>query len=86
MPRQAVYEFRAQSVRAAVASSKAYFVPASVVSICDSPAFSKTSEDRMVELNSDGLECARGVRTAFLFEAGMVVLAYGIWHFWHLAR
>jgi hypothetical protein len=40
----------------------------------------------MVELNSDGLECARGVRTAFLFEAGMALLAYGIWHFWHLAR
>jgi hypothetical protein len=40
----------------------------------------------MVELNSDGLECARGVGTAFLFEAGMALLAYGIWHIWHLAR
>jgi hypothetical protein len=59
---------------------------ASVVSISDSPAFSRTSEDQKVELNSDGLECARGIRAAFLLEACMVVLGYGVWHFWHLAR
>ena len=44
------------------------------------------SEDESLESNSDGLGCVRGVRSAFLMEAGMVVLAYGIWHLWHLAR
>ncbi|MGA8087778.1 MAG: hypothetical protein WCA10_10750 [Terracidiphilus sp.] len=38
------------------------------------------------ESNPDGLGCARGLRSAFLLEAGMLALAYGIWHFWHLAR
>jgi hypothetical protein len=86
VPSQAVYEFRAPAVRAAAAYAKSHFPPGRVVSICDSPAFSRTSEEQKVELKTDGLGCARGLRSAFLFEVGMVVLAYGVWHFWHLAR
>jgi hypothetical protein len=35
------------------------------------------------ETNRDGLGGARGLRSAFLFEGGMILLAYGIWHLWH---
>jgi hypothetical protein len=56
------------------------------VSISDHPAFSKAPDDQEVALKSDGLECARGLRVAFLLELSMIVLAYGIWHWWHLAR
>ncbi len=84
MPSQAVYEFRAPAVRTAAASSKSFYVHGSVVSICDHPAFSKAPDDQELEPNSDGLECARGLRFAFLLELCMVVLAYGIWHWWRL--
>jgi hypothetical protein len=57
-----------------------------VISISDSPAFSRTSEKELVDPNRDGLGCARGVRSAFLLEAGMFVLAYGAWHLWQLVR
>ena len=64
-------------------------VPGNVVSICDSPAFSKSNEDVedvKIEANKDGLDCARGLRWAFILEAGMVVFGYGIWHLWHMVR
>jgi hypothetical protein len=80
-----VCEFRSPAVRGAVAST-AFFVPGSVVSICDSPAFSATGANEVSDANPDGLGCARGLRTAFLLEVGMFVLAYGIWHLWHLAH
>jgi len=86
VPRQAVYEFRAPAVRTSAVSSASLFVPGTVVSICDSPAFSTTSVDERVESNRDGLGFARGLRSAFLLEAGVVVLAYGIWHLWHLVQ
>ena len=80
MPSQTVCELRSYT-----ASSTSFYVPGSVVSICDSPAFSRAEEEG-VDSNPDGLGCARGLRSAFLFEAGMVLMAYGIWHLWHLAR
>ncbi len=86
MPSRAVYEFRSSAVRTAAASSTSFFVPSNVVSICDSPAFARTSEDESFESNRDGLGFARGLRSAFLLEAGMVMLAYGIWHLWHLVQ
>jgi hypothetical protein len=81
----AVHQFRSPAVRTAAASSTSFFVPSNVVSICDSPAFARTSEDERGE-NRDGLGFARGLRSAFLLEASMVVLAYGIWHLWHLVQ
>jgi hypothetical protein len=84
VPGQTVCELRSSAIHAA--SSASFYVPGSVVSICDSPAFSKAAEDERVDSNPDGLGCLRGLRSAFLFEAGMVLLGYGIWHLWHLAH
>ena len=81
-----VYEFRVPAGRGASISANSFFVPGSVVSICDSPAFSAAGEHERAESNPDGLGCARGLRSAFLLEAGMFMLAYGVWHLWHLAR
>ena len=84
MPSQAVYEFRPPAVRTAAAYARSHFPPGNVVSICDHTAFSKAPDDQEVPLHSDGLECARGLRFAFLLELCMIVLAYGIWHWWRL--
>jgi len=86
VPNQTVYEFRSSvTVHVAVQPSR-FCASDNVVSICDSPYFSRDILTEQPESNPDGLGCARGLRTAFLFEAGMMMLAYGIWHFWHLAR
>ena len=86
VPNLNVYEFRSSvSVEAAVPPSR-FFASDNVVSICDSPSFSRDTHTEQPESNPDGLGCARGLRTAFLFEGCMVMLAYGIWHFWHLAH
>ena len=81
-----VYEFRVPAVRSVAASADSVFAQRSVVSICDSPAFSAAGESERADSNPDGLDCARGLRSAFLLEAGMFMLAYGVWHLWHLAR
>ena len=86
MPNQTVYEFRSSATVEAAVPASPFFVSDNVVSICDSPFFSKDALSERPEPNPDGLGCARGLRTAFLFEAGMMMLAYGIWHFFHLAR
>ena len=86
VPSQTVYEFQSPGVQTASDSSTSYFVPGNVVSICDSAAFSRAIEDEKMDSDSDGLGCARGLRSAFLFEAGLIVLVYAIWHLWHLAR
>jgi hypothetical protein len=85
VPSQAVHEFRSPAVRTA-ASSSTFFIPGNVVSICDSPAFLNTFDDERVEGNRDGLGFARGLRVAFLLEAGAIVLVYGLWHLWHLVQ
>ncbi|HMG88133.1 MAG TPA: hypothetical protein VK574_20545 [Terracidiphilus sp.] len=85
MPNQTVYEFRSAAVREPAASAP-FFAPDNVVSICDSPFFSRSTLNERPEPNPDGLGCARGLRSAFLFEAGMILLAYGIWHLCHLVR
>lgn len=86
VPNQSVYEFRSSAARKPAVSAAPFFAPNNVVSICDSPIFTRNNLTEQPEPNPDGLGCARGLRTAFLFEAGMIVLAYGVWHFWHLAR
>jgi hypothetical protein len=81
---QTVLEFRSGQVRFASSDSNSFFVPGSVVSICESPAFSKPVKDQLTDPDPDGLGCARGVRSAILFELGAALLAYGAWHLWHL--
>ena len=86
MSSQTVHEFRAPAAETALASSAPYYVPGTVVSISDSPTFSRTAEEEQVESNPDGLGCARGIHSAFLIAAGIVLLAYGIRYLWHLAH
>lgn len=86
MPNQTVYEFRSSAVREPRASAAPFFAPDNVISICESPIFSRNNLAELPEPAPDGLGCARGLRTAFLFEASMFVIAYGIWHIYHLAR
>ena len=86
MPNQTVHEFRSSVVREPAASATQFFTPDNVVSICESPIFSRNNQAGLPEPNPDGLGCARGLRTAFILEAGMIVLAYGAWHICHLVR
>jgi hypothetical protein len=83
---QTVHEFRSGKVRFASSNSNTYFVPGSVVSICESPAFTRPAKDPLTESDPDGLGCARGVRSAFLFEFAAALLVYGVWHLWHFVR
>ncbi len=86
MPNQTVYEFRSSASVEPTVPAAPFFASDNVVSICDSPFFSKNTLTEQADPNPDGLGCARGIRSAFLFEAGMILLACGIWHFFHLAR
>jgi hypothetical protein len=43
-------------------------------------------QEESADSNADGLGCARGLRSAFILEAFLVLIVYGIWHLWHLAR
>lgn len=86
MPNQTVYEFRSTVVRERAVSAAPFFASDNVVSICESPIFSKNAVAERPESNQDGLGCARGLRTAFILEASMIVLAYGVWHICHLVH
>ena len=77
VPSRTVCEFRSPAMQTPAASSTLY-VSGSVISICDSPAFPKVVEYDKFKSNTDGLGCAR-LRSAFLLEAGLALLAYGIW-------
>jgi len=50
------------------------------------PDFLANNSTERPEPNPDGLGCARGLRTAFLFEGGMIALAYSVWYICHLVR
>lgn len=82
MPSRSVDEFRSPAVQTAANSPRASL--ATVVSICDSPAFLRTLEDQPNQSSADGLGCARGIRPAFVLEGGCALLLYGIWLLWHL--
>jgi hypothetical protein len=86
MPGQTVSEFRPVALQAATALSRSPVAHATVISICDSPAWLRKMHAQSEETNSDGLGCARGLRAAFLMEIGTALLAYGIWHWMHLIR
>lgn len=84
MASRSIYEFRSAAVHTATASPRTSL--ATVVSICDSPAHVQAMESQPTESNTDGLGCARGIRSAFVLEGGLALLLYGIWHLWHLVH
>jgi len=55
-----------------------------VVSICESPAFSRVIEPDSTEPVRDGLGCARAIRAAFVLEGGLGLAIYAIWRFRHV--
>jgi len=85
VPSQIVYEFRSRTNSAITPDSSPYFAPGSVISICESPAFSKSELDE-TDSGADGLGCARAIRSAFFAEASLALVAFGIWHLWHIVR
>ena len=84
MHTQPVFEFRPAPAMLAHLSSKPARATCSVVSICDSPAYSRVMEPDCKEPVQDGLGCARAVRAAFVLEGGMGAAIYTIWHFRHV--
>ena len=81
---QPVFEFRPAPVRPAYVSPKASHSTLKIVSISDSPAFSRVIEPESSEPVRDGLGCARAIRAAFVLEGSMGVALYAIWHFRHV--
>jgi hypothetical protein len=80
MSSRPIYELPS-AVPAAAASPRTSL--ATVVSICDSPAFVRAVENQK-QSDPDGLGCARALRAAFVLEGGLALLVYGVWHLWHL--
>jgi len=84
VPTQPVFEFRSMPAKPARVSPKTPRPTGSVVSICDSPAFSRTIEPESTEPVRDGLGCARAIRAAFVLEGSLGAAIYAIWHFRHV--
>jgi hypothetical protein len=82
VPTQPVFQFRPAPSTPARISPKP--TNASVVSICDSPAFSRVIEPESDEPVRDGLGCARAIRAAFVLEGSLGLALYAIWHFRHV--
>jgi hypothetical protein len=83
---QTIHEFRSTAASSAAVASTTVVSPATVVSICDSPLFSRAAKEELQEANRDGLGALRGFRYALFLEGGMGLLVYGIWQLAHLAR
>lgn len=84
MTTQPVFEFRSASVSPARLSPKPVRAMGNVVSICDSPSFSRVFEHEAAEPVRDGLACARAIRAAFFLEGSLGLAIYAIWHFRHV--
>ena len=85
MPAQTVYESRPSASRSAAVSSHPV-ITGNVIAISQSPAFTPQAVIECSETNRDGLNCARGIRAAFILEGGLGLLAYAIWHLIHVVR
>jgi hypothetical protein len=83
---QTLHEFRPTAARSAAVASDPVHIGASVVSICDSPAFSRKAKEELQDAHEDSLGAIRGLRAAFVLEGGMALLIYGVWQLAHLAR
>jgi hypothetical protein len=81
MSSRPIYEFRSAAVRSATALPRAPL--ATVVSIRNAAACERVIGDRHEHGDGDGLDCLRGVCSAFALEGGCLLLLYGIWHLWH---
>ena len=84
MPTQPVFEFRPAPASSAHISRKPARPIGKVVSICDSPTFSRASEPDSMDPVRDGLGCARAIRAAFVLEGGLGMAVFAIWHFRHV--
>ena len=84
MPTQPVFEFRPAIARPARVPVQPARTIGNVISICDSPAFSRAIEPESDEPVRDGLGCARAIRAAFVLEGGMGLAVYALWHFRHV--
>lgn len=84
MPTQPVFEFRPVPARPARVPAKPVRTICNVISICDSPAFSRALEPEADEPVRDGLGCARAIRAAFVLEGGLGLAVYALWHFRHV--
>ena len=84
MPTQPVFEFRPASARPARVPAKPARTIDNVISICDSPSFSRAIEPEFDEPVRDGLGCARAIRAAFVLEGGLGLVLYAVWHFRHV--
>jgi hypothetical protein len=84
VPTQTVFELEPRSARSTAVAAKLPFVSCNVISICDSPAFSRAIETESSEPTRDGLGCARAIRAAFVIEGGFGLAIYAIWHFRHV--
>jgi hypothetical protein len=83
VPTQTVFELEPRSARSTAVAPKPSFVSRNVISICESPAFSRPTETESAEPTRDGLGCARAIRAAFVLEGGFGLAIYAIWHFRH---
>jgi hypothetical protein len=83
VPTQTVFELEPRSARSTAVAPKPSFVSRNVISICESPAFSRATETESAEPTRDGLGCARAIRAAFVLEGGFGLAIYAIWHFRH---
>ncbi len=84
MPTQPVSEFRPVTAGPACVSPKPPRKQGIVISICESPAFSRVLEPESDEPVRDGLGCARAIRAAFVLEGGLGMTVYALWHFRHV--
>ena len=84
MPTQPVFEFRPAPAEMARLSPQPARVKCTVVSICESPAFSRVIEPDADEPVRDGLGCARAIRAAFVLEGSAGLAIYAMWHFRHI--
>jgi hypothetical protein len=83
VPTQSIVQFEPRSARSTAFAPKPSIVSLNVVSICDSPAFSRVTESESAEPTRDGLGCARAIRAAFVLEGCFGLAIYAIWHFRH---
>ena len=83
--RNVIYKSQSAAVHS-ISTSASGLERANVVSIVDSPEFSRIGKLDLHEMHRDGTACARGVGSAFLLEVGMAVLGCAVWVVWQLAH
>ena len=85
MSSRIIYPSQSSAVRSASVADS-YRVRGNVVSIGESSKFMPPAGLDPSEIHRDSLACARGVRTAFILEAGMALVGCAVWLLWHFVR